>query len=62
MEAGAYSWKNFKSELTRNWLYDPEKKLREIPPKKFCFIDKSDWREFVKSRLDPKFQVKIIFV
>ncbi|KAL2893875.1 hypothetical protein RDABS01_009784 [Bienertia sinuspersici] len=49
-------WKNFKCELTRYWLFDEKKQLRDVPPSKYDFINTTHWRRFVKSRLTKEFQ------
>ncbi|KAL2903731.1 hypothetical protein RDABS01_002441 [Bienertia sinuspersici] len=49
-------WKNFKCELTRYWLFNEKKQLRDVPPSKYDFINTTHWRRFVKSRLTKEFE------
>ncbi|XP_021768910.1 uncharacterized protein LOC110733208 isoform X2 [Chenopodium quinoa] len=58
LRKGGRCWSNFKSYLSRNWLFDQQGNLREKPPSKYDFIDVSHWKTFVKSRLCKKFQEK----
>ena len=62
LKKGGRCWSNFKSDISRNWLFDQHGKLREKPPKKYDFIDSIHWKKFVKSRLSDEFQVYISFL
>ncbi|XP_056684887.1 uncharacterized protein [Spinacia oleracea] len=52
------AWTNFKSELTRNWIWIPQMEIRTAPPKQYNFIKPNDWKEFVQSRLTKEWEEK----
>ena len=61
LQKAGETWRNFKSELSRKWLYDQNGVVREFPPDKYKFIKVIHWRQFVKGRLCKKFQVTNLF-
>ncbi|KAL2900433.1 Sorting nexin-4, partial [Bienertia sinuspersici] len=52
------AWTNFKSELSRNWIWSEEGQIRDKPPEIYNFIKLKDWKDFVKSRLTKEWESK----
>ena len=58
--AGA-KWRQFKATLTANHVmpYVGKKKKLSKPPKKYAFVGKDSWREFVAQRTSKEWMVCI---
>ncbi|KAJ6790970.1 uncharacterized protein M6B38_246540 [Iris pallida] len=55
----ARSWRAFKGQLTKRWIYANEDNLELLkhpPPKYKKFLQQHVWEEFVKSRISPNFK------
>ena len=55
------AWKNFKSSLSRHWIWTKDMEIRKTPPTQYNFIKPSDWTEFVSSRLTEDWEVIYMF-
>lgn len=49
--------REFKCLLTIKFLHDKEGNVCDDPPELYPFIEESDWKAFVSSRLTDKFKV-----
>jgi hypothetical protein len=64
LAAMARSWRAFKGQLTKHWIYaneDNNELLRRPPPKYKKFFQQPVWEEFVKSRLTENFKVNFLY-
>ncbi|KAL2934408.1 Protein ATC1/LIC4 [Bienertia sinuspersici] len=48
------AWTNFKSELSRNWIWTKDGQIRDKPPEIYNFIKLRDWKDFEKSKAARK--------
>ena len=51
------AWRNFKSSLSREWIWTEDMEIRKTPPKQYDFIKLNGWTEFVTSRLKEEWEV-----
>lgn len=62
LSSAGVKWRQFKTYLTNNEVLPHrgnKKKLRN-PPKKYAFVGKDLWREFVKSRCTDEWRVRCL--
>lgn len=57
LEKANIAWKNFKSKLSREYIWTKDMEIRKEPPRKYDFISKSDWTEFIATRLTEDWEV-----
>ena len=62
MSEANIAWRNFKSSLSREWIWTENMEIRKTPPKKYDFIKLSDWTEFVSSRLTEEWEVFYVLI
>ncbi|KAL8123265.1 hypothetical protein AgCh_011296 [Apium graveolens] len=55
LKSAGSKWRQFKTDLTRKFvlLFVGDKKKLNKPPKRYGFVSKSTWKNFVKQRTDP---------
>ncbi|KAA0047738.1 putative serine/threonine-protein kinase nek2 [Cucumis melo var. makuwa] len=60
LQTAGISFRQFKNWLTTKYIisHKDEPQLLQVPPKKYSFIKKNHWEEFVRSRLSETFQEK----